>query len=143
MPSVKKNHPDARNSIKSALKELGRAETELKKTKKYEAQMKERHNKAKAKTRQANTAAAKQTEHAARKRLQAASKQRQKAAARHKEASMLLHEQEQLAKELERKERAKKKAVAAFIKKWEREYDRDVARKKQNIELRKKMVRDN
>ncbi len=143
MPSAKKNRPGSRDSIKSALKELGRAETDLEKAKKYEAQMKERLDSVKAKAHQGKTTAAKQPEHAARKQLQAASKQRQKAAARYKEASMLLREQKQLAKEFERKERAKEKAVAAFIKKWERDYDRDMARKKQNIELRKKMIRDN
>lgn len=55
-----------------------------------------------------------------------------------REKRQLAREEKQLAREAERKERARERAVAAFLKKWEREYDLEMQRKKKNIKLRRR-----
>jgi len=79
----------------------------------------------------------------ARQRANESTKLRIEAAANLREARRILREQQQLAKAVERKERARERAVAAFVKRWEREYDLDMQRKKKNIKLRKQEIQRN
>ncbi|MFQ5545570.1 MAG: hypothetical protein ACE5FE_06305, partial [Acidiferrobacterales bacterium] len=78
----------------------------------------------------------------ARRRLALAKTEHRAAAGRYKEARMLLREQKLLARAAEQKERAKQKAIAEFVRKWEREYDRKRAIATKNVSLRKKWIRE-
>ncbi|MFQ6024322.1 MAG: hypothetical protein ACE5NW_16530 [Acidiferrobacterales bacterium] len=78
----------------------------------------------------------------ARRRLTLAKTEHRAATARYKEAGMLLREQKLLASAAEQKERAKQKAIAEFVRKWEREYDRKLAIATKNVSLRKKWIRE-
>ena len=77
----------------------------------------------------------------ARQRADEATRLRREAAARLREANKLLREERQLARETKRRERARERAVTAFLKKWEREYDLEVQRKRKNVELRRRELR--
>lgn len=74
----------------------------------------------------------------ARQRASETTKLRREAAARVRDLKKLVREEQQLAREAERKDRARERAVAAFLRKWEREYDLEMQRKKKNIKLRKR-----
>ena len=58
----------------------------------------------------------------------------------HRERKKLVQEQEQLRNRLERKNYTREKAVAAFIKKWDKDYDNATAARRKNVALRKKFV---
>ncbi|MFT5658176.1 MAG: hypothetical protein ACI9KN_001455 [Gammaproteobacteria bacterium] len=60
----------------------------------------------------------------------------------HREWKKLVQEQEHLRNRLERKNCAREKAVAAFIKKWDKDYDNATAARRKNVALRKKFVRE-
>lgn len=68
---------------------------------------------------------------------------RREAAMNLREARKLLREQKQLTKEVERKNKDRERALAAFLEKWDREYELEMKRKKKNIKLRKEEIRRN
>lgn len=140
--SVANELSDAHNdALTGALKEVGRAEAAYEKVLAREKKALEQHEATKARARGSNLKRLSNAVVTARERAKQTTKLRKQAAARLREARNLLREQKQLAREAERKERAKQRAVAAFLKKWERDYDLEMKRKKKNIMLRKKEVR--
>lgn len=75
------------------------------------------------------------------KKLDGAVEQRDKALSDCRELKLVVREQRALCRSLERKEKARQKAVAAFLKEWDRRYDREVSMKEKNIHKRKRMGR--
>ena len=137
-----KKHDDAdSDSVKMALKEVGRAEAALEKMQAREKNAIAKYEAAKARAKTGKQKRLSNAVLAARQRANESTKLRRDAAANLREARKILREQEQLAREADRKERARERAVAAFVKKWNREYDLEMRRKKKNIELRKKEIR--
>lgn len=137
-----KKHDDAhRDSVKVALKEVGRAEAVLEKLQFREKNAISKYEAAKARAKGSKRKRLSNSVLAARRRSNEATKLRREAAANLREARTMLREQEQLAREAQRKERARERAVTAFLKKWDREYDLEMRRKKKNIKLRKQEIR--
>ncbi len=128
--------------LQAAHKEVGRTTAAVEEARKQEKKAEERLRAVKVRCQNIKSAVSRKTVSAARVRVQKATAQRSEAAARHREAKLLLQEQGQLAKSLERKQRAREKAVADFIKKWDKDYDKSTERKRSNIAARKKIVRE-
>ena len=78
----------------------------------------------------------------AKQRADEATRLRREAAAKLREVKKVVREERQIARETEHKERARERAVAAFVKKWEREYDLEMQRKRKNVELRRRELRN-
>jgi paraquat-inducible protein B len=136
MTATKKQTESQKDAAKLASREVERAEQAhekmLAREKRALAQLKAAKGRAKgASSKRLSNAAL-----TARQRANESTKSRIEAAAKLREARRILREQQQLVRALERKERARERAVAAFLKKWEREYDLDMQRKKKNIKLR-------
>jgi hypothetical protein len=79
---------------------------------------------------------------AATKKLETALGQRDSLLAEYREMKQLVRGQRALCRKLERKEEARQKAVAKFLKEWERNYDREIRMKEQNIERRRRQLRN-
>lgn len=133
---------DVRQVIQSAQKEVGRTAAALDQARRQEKKAAERLRAVKGRALNAKSAVSRKAVSAARERVRNAALQRSEAAARHREAKTLLKDQAQLAKSLERKQRAREKAVAAFIKQWDKDYDKTTALKRNNIAARKKIARE-
>ena len=123
--------------VKAASKEVVRAEKAHEKLLAREKRALAQLEAAKARAKGSNLKRLSNAALAARHRASDVTKERVEAAAKLREARKILREQEQIAREADRKERAKERAIAAFAKKWEREYDLEMRRKKKNIKLRK------
>lgn len=134
-----------KNAVKTALEECKRAEKAHEKAHEkalaHEQQALARYEAARARARDSKLKRTADAVLTARQRLNESKKHRIEIAARLREATKILREQEQLAREHERKERARERAVARFLKNWEREYDLEMQRKKKNIKLRKQHIR--
>ncbi len=133
---------DVKQVLQAANKELGRTAAAVEQARKQEKKAAERLSAVKARCQNAKSAVSRKAVSAARERVRKAAAQRIEALARQREAKTLFQEQEQLAKSLQRKQRAREKAVAAFIKKWDKEYNMSTERKRNNIAARKKLVRE-
>lgn len=59
---------------------------------------------------------------------------------KYRELKIIVREQKSIVKSLEKKEAAKQKAVARFIKKWERDYDQKLRLKRNNLKKRKRAL---
>jgi hypothetical protein len=103
-------------------------------------QSRRKASEAAAKARQRNTAAARRLAEEMHHKLKRAEMEHQRAIVQHKEARVLLSEQKELAKLIERKQSARGRAVAAFLKKWNREYDKRLALIRKNASLRRKWL---
>lgn len=131
-------HPGSLDdAVEAALKEVGRAEKAHESTLARERKALAQYEAAKLRAQGRNSKQSSKVLLTFRQRAKELSVLRKDAAASLREAKKLLREQEQLAKEAARRERAKERALAAFLKKWEREYDLEMKRKKKNIALRK------
>jgi hypothetical protein len=85
----------------------------------------------------------KQTERAlktAKARLQKARQVRDKLLTDYREHKLIVRDQRNLLNSLEKKEVAKQKAVAKFLKEWERDYDRKMRMKENTIQRRKRLI---
>ncbi len=133
---------DVTHILHAAYKEVGRTTAAVEQARTREKKAAERLRAVKSRAQNAKSAVSRKAVSAARERVLKAADQRAEAAARHREAKTLFQEQQQLAKWLERKQRARERAVAAFIKKWDKEYDQSTERKLSNIAARKTLVRE-
>ncbi len=70
------------------------------------------------------------------KRLDSAMQQRESVLFDYREQKLLVRDQRSLYRSLVKKEEAKQKAVARFLKEWERRYDRETRMKEKNIRKR-------
>lgn len=136
------NHRNGEDALRAAEKELGRAKAAQDKLRAREEQARERYRVAKQRARGKDLKRLADAATAARGRLDTAVRQRNEGAARLREARNLLREQEQVSRAAARKEKAREKAVAAFLERWERQYDADLNRKMKNVRLRKQSVRE-
>ena len=85
----------------------------------------------------------KQTERAfktAKARLQKARQIRDQLLTDHREQKLIVRDQRNLLNSLEKKEVAKQKAVAKFLKEWERDYDRKMRMKENTVQRRKRLI---
>lgn len=112
---------------------MDRASTRLK-------QLNHRAREAAVRARQRKSTSAKKLVAEIRRKLERGQIEHQQAIARRKEASALLSEQEELAKLIERKQIARERAVATFLKRWNRDYDRKLASIRKNASLRRKWL---
>lgn len=131
-----------KDAVKEAQSEVRRAETLHEKFLAREKKALAQYKTAKSRAKGNNLKRFSNAVISARQRKKEATELRVEASTRLREAKKLLREQKQLVKEAEQKERAKERAVAVFLKKWEREYDLEMRRKKQNIKLRKEQLRE-
>jgi hypothetical protein len=58
-----------------------------------------------------------------------------------REIKLIVRDQRAVCRNLEKKEEAKQKAVARFLKEWERRYDREARMKEKNVQQRKRLTR--
>ncbi len=133
---------DVTHVIQAAHKEVGSTTAALDQARCQEKKAAERLRAVKDRALNVKSAVSRKAVSAALERVSEASAQRSEAAANHREAKTLQQDQARLAKSLERKQRAREKAVAAFIKKWDKDYDQTTAFKRNNIAARKKIVRE-
>ena len=59
----------------------------------------------------------------------------------YRELKSMVRDQRALCRALEKKEEAKQKAVAKFLKEWERNYDREIRIREKNVRQRKRLTR--
>jgi hypothetical protein len=71
-----------------------------------------------------------------RKRLEVAVQQHQVLLSDYREQKLMVRDQRDLCRSLEKKEEARQKAVARFLKQWEREYDHEIRLKEKAIRKR-------
>ena len=74
-------------------------------------------------------------------KVDTAIRRRNKVLENYREMKQIVRNQGALCKTLEKKEEAKQKAVAKFLKEWERNYDREVRMKEKNVRQRKRLAR--
>jgi hypothetical protein len=70
------------------------------------------------------------------KKLDSATQQRDSLLSDYREQKLLVRDQRSLYRSLVKKDEARQKAVAGFLKEWERRYDRETRMKKKNIRKR-------
>ena len=70
------------------------------------------------------------------KKLDSALQQRDSVLFDHRELKLLVRDQRSLYRSLVKKEEARQKAVARFLKEWERRYDREIRMQEKNIRKR-------
>lgn len=128
--------------LRTVQKEVGRTAAALRQARTREEKAIEHLQEVQARARNTDSAVTRDAVCHARERSQAAAARRAEATAVNLEGKKLVQEQEQLRKSLERKDCAREKAVAAFIKKWDKDYDNATAAKRKNVALRKKLVRE-
>lgn len=126
------------DALEAVSKEAARAEAAHEKLVAREEKAREQLEATRARTRGSKSKRSTDALRAAKQRVEEATRLRKESAARLRETKKLVREETQLAREAERKERARERAVAAFLKKWEREYDLEMRRKQKNIELRRR-----
>ncbi len=141
MAATKKHTGSESDAVKAASKDVRRAEAALDRLLDREKAALAKYDAAKARAKGSNHKRLSDAVLTARQKANESSRLRKEAVANLREARAMLREQKQLARESARKERARERAVAAFVKKWDREYDLEMRRKKQNIELRKQEIR--
>lgn len=59
----------------------------------------------------------------------------------YREMKLIVRDQRSLVKSLEKKETAKQKAVARFLKEWERDYDRNMRMKRKTVQKRRRTMK--
>ena len=75
------------------------------------------------------------------RKLDDAVQQRNRMSSDYREFKLVVRDQRALCKSMEKKEEARQKAVARFLKEWERRYDREIRMKEKNVRQRKRLDR--
>jgi hypothetical protein len=89
--------------------------------------------------RQRNTAQTERAMTTARDKLDSARKQRDRMLSEYRELKLIVRAQRALVDSLEKKEAAKQRAVARFLKEWERNYDREMRMKEKTLRKRRRL----
>jgi hypothetical protein len=76
---------------------------------------------------------------AAVKKLESAVQQRHGLLSDYREQKLMVRDQRALCRGMEKKEEARQKAVARFLKEWEREYDQDIRLKEKTVRKRERL----
>jgi len=76
---------------------------------------------------------------AAVKKLESVAQQRHGLLSDYREQKLMVRDQRALCRSMEKKEEARQKAVARFIKEWEREYDQDIRMKEKAVRKRERL----
>ena len=74
-------------------------------------------------------------------KLNHAIQRRNEVVSQFREMKQIVRDQKAMLKKLEKKEAAKQKAVAQFLKKWEREYDREIKLREKKARQRKRWLK--
>lgn len=130
----------SQTAVKSAQRLVEQTQIVADKAAKLRKQLQRKAREATATARQRKSPSAKRSADEIRRKLEGARIEHRQALGRHKEAKALLSEQRELAKLIERKQIARERAVEAFLKKWNREYDRRLGLIKKNAALRRKWL---
>lgn len=85
------------------------------------------------------TAQTKRALAAAVKKLESAAQQRHGLLSDYREQKLMVRDQRALCRSMEKKEEARQKAVARFLKEWEREYDQDIRLKEKTVRKRERL----
>ena len=128
--------------LRPVQKEVGRTTAALRQALTREEKAIEHLREVQARARNTDSVVTRDSVRDSRARSQAAAARRAEDLTVHREGKKLVQEQEQIRNRLERKNCAREKAVAAFIKKWDKDYDNATAAKRKNVALRKKLVRE-
>jgi hypothetical protein len=75
------------------------------------------------------------------KKLDSAVQQRHGLLSEYREQKLMVRDQRALCRSLEKKEEAMQKAVARFLKQWERDYDREIRLKEKAVRKRERLVK--
>ena len=73
------------------------------------------------------------------KKLESAVQKRHGLLSAHREQKQMVRDQRALCRSMEKKEEARQKAVAGFLKEWERSYDREIRMKEKTIRKRDRL----
>lgn len=73
-------------------------------------------------------------------KLDNARQQRDKMLSEYRELQLIVRDQRTLVDSLEKKEAARQKAVARFLKEWERNYDREMRMKEKTLRKRRRLL---
>ena len=138
MAAGKKPVESRNDAVKAVSKDAERAEATHEKLLARENKAREQLEAVKARAKGSNSKQMTSSVLSAKQKVKETTRLRQEAAAMLREAKKLVREEKQLTREAERKERARERALAAFLKKWDREYDLEMQRKQKNIALRRR-----
>jgi ABC-type transporter Mla subunit MlaD len=135
------------NTLRAQKDELKKAETALvrKEQRVFRLQVKVRDlraqlNETKLRHKNKNTAQSKRACETAANKLKTAIQHRKEAVSQYRDMKQVVRDQRATYRKLERKEAAKQKAVAQFLKKWEREYDREISLREKKAKQRRRWL---
>jgi predicted nucleic acid-binding Zn-ribbon protein len=133
---------DQRRKLITAERKLGRLDIALAEGREQIDAARERLAAVREACRTGKTAQMQRALNAAKKKLEVARRRRDKTLSAYREFKLVVRDQRSLLKSLEKKEIARQKAVAVFLKEWEREYDKKIRMKSKEIEKRKRTLDD-
>lgn len=129
-----------RDELNKAEKRLARAEQRVSRYKAKVQDQKTLSSEARLRHKQKNTAQTKRACESAANKLKLAKQQYAEAVSGLRDIKQIVRDLRAVSKKLEKKEAAKQKAVAQFLKKWERDYDRKIALLEKNAEQRRRWL---
>jgi hypothetical protein len=145
--NIRKNSV-ASDEINAQQKELATAERKLKQVANSVLKMKDKVELVRQQLidirHQHSTTNTKQTQHAltnAKDRLQKLRQDLERKRSDYREMRLVVRDQRSLVKGLEKKEIAKQKAVARFLKEWERDYERNMRMKQKTVHKRRRTIK--
>jgi paraquat-inducible protein B len=138
--SVTSNELDEQQAVLEAVeRKLARMEQARLKVREKIAGLRQQLAEARSRQRVRDTPQAKRALVLLTKKLEAALQLRSSMASDYRELKLLVRDQRDLYKSLKKKEEARQKAVAKFLKEWERSYDRETRMKEKTVRKRERM----
>ena len=122
--------------LQSAERKLERMEQGIVRVREKIAGLRQQMTERRSLQKEQGTAQAKRALAAVIKKLESAVQQRHDMLSDYREQKLMVRDQRALCRSLEKKEEARQKAVARFLKEWERRYDREIRMQEKNIRKR-------
>lgn len=129
-----------RAELTAAERKLARMDQGVVKIREKVARLRQQLADARHQDRQRDTAQTGRAVTTARDKLDNARQQRDKLLSEHRELKLIVRDQRTLVDSLEKKEAARQKAVARFLKEWERNYDREMRMKEKTLRKRRRLL---
>jgi hypothetical protein len=129
-----------RAELTAAERKLARMDQGIAKIREKVARLRQRLADARHQGRQRNTAQTGRAVTTASDKLDNARQQRDKMLSEYRELQLIVRDQRTLVDSLEKKEAARQKAVARFLKEWERNYDREMRMKEKTLRKRRRLL---
>ena len=140
-PSVRSDTLDAQKTeLKKAESALSRKEQRVFILQEKVRDLRALSSQAKLRHKESNTTQSKKAAETAARKLRVGIQQRNEAVSQFRDMKQVVRDQRVMYKKLQRKEAAKQKAVAQFLKQWEREYDREIRLREKKAKQRRRWL---